>query len=421
MFVFISFFASGQCTVGMPIAIATDLTCPTQPNGNVGPVPASGISYINAPGTYTVFFGNSASKLFVCTTGVIISYFGGTGNTIIENGAAVNITDYSSNQQITNYGLMTFPGMSLGMGSSLYNDVTGVINFSGQSLNVNAMIYNKGILTNIGQYSTGVGGYLCMGDQSIIRATSIFNNVVNTFTTDSPSSKGCFSFSSTFNANGILSATSNVGFCAGPSSTDVSSPTYYGSAIKYTNCSGCITALPITDILLEIKPSDNSNLLQWQSFGLSRIKNFKVQKSFEGVDFTTIGTSPYTNNTDINNWTDSEQLNGKSYYRVVAIDYSGKEYYSNIVFGQGDNTKLSFQIFPNPTNGRSILNVISGSSSSLNMEILDSKGLVCFQKNYTNFNNLAIIDLDLSQFPAAAYIVQVTSDVGIARKVIVKN
>ena len=134
-----------------------------------------------------------------------------------------------------------------------------------------------------------------------------------------------------------------------------------------------ITLQPFTSKVLIHKPSSVlplsllsftgaaqpfSNLLKWVCDSRNDYKYFEVEKSSDGVHFSSIGNVIAGNNGSMKSYTFEDENLSKdiNYYRLQMVDVGMKKTFSNIVqIKNRRETERSFSIFPNPGSGRFLI------------------------------------------------------------------
>jgi ELWxxDGT repeat protein len=167
---------------------------------------------------------------------------------------------------------------------------------------------------------------------------------------------------------------------------------------------GSFEPVPVTLIDFTVQKQDNKALLKWQTAQEENSSGFEIQKSVNGIVFTSIGfiASP-ANNTHGRSYAfiDENPGNGKNFYRLRQIDLDGKAKLSE--------TKLisfninSIKVFPNPVTN--ILNILATAPGQLTVS--DAGGRVMVQKTISY--QLA---LDVTNWPAGLYFVQLRQENG---------
>ena len=112
------------------------------------------------------------------------------------------------------------------------------------------------------------------------------------------------------------------------------------------------TVLPVPVVLnkFNVEKSNKNVLVKWSTASEVNSKNFDVQRSIDGKEFSTIGIVEAKGVASEYNFTDEKSFIGINYYRLKQFDNDGKYNYSETKFVKFDGDgKLSFVMYPNPT------------------------------------------------------------------------
>jgi hypothetical protein len=137
---------------------------------------------------------------------------------------------------------------------------------------------------------------------------------------------------------------------------------------------------PVT--LLDFKAAKNASEvdIKWQTATEINNDYFIVEKSKNGIDFTSIGrTRGAGNSNTVQEYfmTDHTPLSGISYYHLKQVDYDGKFSYSKIVAVKNEDPEIS--IYPNPSS--SSFNIkIPNDKEPYSLEVRDAKGSLVYQR-----------------------------------------
>jgi len=161
------------------------------------------------------------------------------------------------------------------------------------------------------------------------------------------------------------------------------------------------------------------NVLSWTTLGEQNNAGFKVERSFDGKNFTVVGfvkTSALNGNSSeaINyQFTDEKPFNN-SYYRLRQVDKDGKESYSKVIVVKMLNaSELSLMsLYPNPA--KNIINlVISGNvDEKVTLIITDFAGKIVKTQNVILSNSSNIITLDIAALTSGNYLLKVIGKEG---------
>ena len=135
-----------------------------------------------------------------------------------------------------------------------------------------------------------------------------------------------------------------------------------GYNIPELSVSGPITSLPIK--LVDFTATNENNkqvLLQWTTETEINNKQFNIQRSTDGINFTTIGEVAGAGNsvTALSyQWTDFSPENGRDLYRLQQVDLDGVLSYSPVdVVSIGGTLGNSLSVFPNPA--KDLVNILN--------------------------------------------------------------
>ncbi|HEY4149741.1 MAG TPA: T9SS type A sorting domain-containing protein, partial [Chitinophagaceae bacterium] len=166
--------------------------------------------------------------------------------------------------------------------------------------------------------------------------------------------------------------------------------------------SSAANALPIQFESFTAVRQNTSILLNWKTGDPGTIDLFDVQRSVNGLDFTTIGSVSATAGQTAYSFTDNQPgAATKMYYRINAREITGNSYLSTIrVIGAGASETV--KLYPNPaSNG--VVSVIVTAPGEKQLVIYNSKGQL--QAQYA-FSEQAK-DISTAGWPAGYYLVRV--------------
>jgi hypothetical protein len=161
--------------------------------------------------------------------------------------------------------------------------------------------------------------------------------------------------------------------------------------------------LPVDFTGFEISKGNSTALLKWMVAGEINVKEYIVEKSLNGKDFSTIATVAAAGK-DKYSFTDSRLQNGVSYYRIKSLDKDGKFKYSTTKSIQHTGSgKLDYTIYPNPIQSTLFIKNLSGTN---HISILDATGKVVYSKlNVTT----AEVNINMSNLSKGLYTVLINN------------
>ncbi len=141
----------------------------------------------------------------------------------------------------------------------------------------------------------------------------------------------------------------------------------------------CGGPLPLTLISFTVSSNGGSNLIKWVTANEINLKNFEIERSYDGANFIKIGTvdARTINGNDAYTFNDDNYLDGYVYYRLKIIDTDGKFSRSFIVrVYSGTATSNELTISPNPFINDFLLGAVFNQKGKITIRIIDAKGAV---------------------------------------------
>jgi hypothetical protein len=180
------------------------------------------------------------------------------------------------------------------------------------------------------------------------------------------------------------------------------------------------TTLPVT--LLEFTGAKGSNLvnLSWKTAQEIGIKEYQVERSLNGADFSAIGTirAKGSNIETAYKFTDNSIKADNYYYRLKSVDYNGSFTYSKIIsFSFNTTTKL--QVMGNPFRDKIKL-ILPANAGKITCRLMDAAGRLLYSKTM-NQNNQSSVELSFANqnLSAGIYILEtVTASEKITTKLV---
>jgi hypothetical protein len=134
--------------------------------------------------------------------------------------------------------------------------------------------------------------------------------------------------------------------------------------------------LPVSLLNFTVSYNGSSTAINWSTTNEIAISKYIVEKSNDGVSFTTLGTVLANNSILTNNYTynDASILVSKVYYRIKTIELDGTAKYTKIL-SLNAKPKNGIQVYPNPA--ASFVTVVTEKASKANnLQIVDAQGKI---------------------------------------------
>ena len=151
-----------------------------------------------------------------------------------------------------------------------------------------------------------------------------------------------------------------------------------------------VKALPVTFTSIKAWRQDKDIDIQWRVDNEVNIKQYEVEKSTDGSNFTSMAQQqPTANNggSAVYVSADANPVTGFNYYRVRSTDINGKISYTNVVKVLVGTLKQDITIYPNPiTDGMIHLQFTNMPEGKYKIRLLNKLGQVILQKQITRAN-----------------------------------
>jgi Pregnancy-associated plasma protein-A/GEVED domain/Secretion system C-terminal sorting domain len=185
-------------------------------------------------------------------------------------------------------------------------------------------------------------------------------------------------------------------------------PPQYGQAEDYPVV--MLAALPVTFQYFNGIKKDNDAVLTWKTSFEENAKEFQVQKSTDGVAFSTIGTVPASDNMNgaIYSFTDNNITDAVNYYRISEVDKDLKSGLSQvIIIKSGADKDAKLKVINNPFIDQLdiVFNGVTAANTTINL--FDITGRRIFSKEYKiTDGQVEHIDLSGTGIKPGMYILQ---------------
>ena len=141
-----------------------------------------------------------------------------------------------------------------------------------------------------------------------------------------------------------------------------------------------LTLLPINLVNFEGSKKEGSNYLQWSTASEQNSSYFEVQRSTDGVNFTSIAKVDAAGNSDktLNySYADNQlsSISSVSYYRLKMVDIDGSSKYSSIINIKNSAIALA-KVFPNPASSQFTITIKDNSLLNTKVTLNDISGKV---------------------------------------------
>jgi hypothetical protein len=156
--------------------------------------------------------------------------------------------------------------------------------------------------------------------------------------------------------------------------------------------------LPLRLLQFSASPKGGGNLLQWTTVMEQETAFFEVQRSVDGVNFTSIGQVSATGSTTGNyHYTYTDEVGSHSqpvyYYRLRMVDNNTQFTYSNIVRLKRTNQEFQVKVLQNPFRQQLQVDINSPQVQECVITLTDLSGRMVAQRTVVLPNGNSIIDI----------------------------
>ena len=182
------------------------------------------------------------------------------------------------------------------------------------------------------------------------------------------------------------------------------------------------TPLPVELISFTASKAGTDVLLRWTTASEQDVDHFEIEvargnQNYILGQFIKLGDQPSGGNSVTEqhySFTDHEaNKSGNRYYRLRVVDLDGSVKYSPVRI-VSFNTEFTWQIYPNPSDGRFTLSSQAEPGDLIRLRVINTEGkkLQEFEVRGTGFAQLIPIDLSKASFTPGIYLLEVSSGAG---------
>ncbi|RZK23856.1 MAG: T9SS type A sorting domain-containing protein [Hymenobacter sp.] len=169
--------------------------------------------------------------------------------------------------------------------------------------------------------------------------------------------------------------------------------------------------LPVTLIGFGAAPQGAGVAVSWKTASEQGNAGFEVQRSADGVEFTTLATLSgmgTTQSAHAYSYFDAAPLAAKAYYRLRQLDTDGTSAYSPVVVAQAAraSSPVASHLYPNPTTDRATVTWEAPVTGTGRWYLTNSLGQVVYTQTLSG-EPTATLELNLQQYPAGSYVLTV--------------
>ena len=183
--------------------------------------------------------------------------------------------------------------------------------------------------------------------------------------------------------------------------------TFSPFAVGTINAGGAPLAIKVN--YFNAAKGNGVNTLNWAAACSSTEATFEIERSSDGVSFTTINsiTATQARCAQPFSYDDNSNVSAIAYYRIKAIDYNGKISYTLIikVGSQVKDMRLA-GLLPNPVSNTAQLSITTVKKDKVELSIVSLEGKVVYRNTVQLQNGTSIVNLEISNLSKGTYVVR---------------
>ncbi len=184
-------------------------------------------------------------------------------------------------------------------------------------------------------------------------------------------------------------------------------------------CTYQATALPVNWLSFTVyKNGNKAAVLQWSTANEINNDYYEIEKSGDGVSFSTIGKMNAGNNAGLVQqyiFNDLKPYTGVNYYRLKQVDKDGQYKYSSVQEVSFDEAGMQYLIYPNPAVNKSTVRVLN-EMKKLTLRLTDASGKTVYLQSVGEVNAGQEFEIPVKGFGKGLYILTLVTDKGIANE-----
>lgn len=183
-----------------------------------------------------------------------------------------------------------------------------------------------------------------------------------------------------------------------------------GIAIITLNVISCGPVLDLRLLSFSGKAQNAKAALRWSTSGEAAPVLFEVERSMDGVNFFKTGNIQSTGRPGVNHYsfTDTAQLIGKTFYRLIVPTSENGRIQSHTVLLQGEAEEFAVANVVNPFTSALPFEVTIGSPAKLDVVLTDTRGRQLVKKGFVaNAGVNSLLLQEAETLPAGVYLLHV--------------
>ncbi len=175
-----------------------------------------------------------------------------------------------------------------------------------------------------------------------------------------------------------------------------------------------VNPLPVSFTGIKAFEKGSGVQIEWSNDTESDMSTYVIERSSNGIDFTAIGQiAPRSNQFDrvSYSYTDATPLSGTNFYRIKAIELSGKNVYTKSLRVDIGRNPKGISLYPNPVRGTEVNIGFTALKGQYSLNVLNSAGQVVYRQQLNHAGGTVAQSVSLpASLKAGVYNVLITGD-----------
>jgi hypothetical protein len=181
------------------------------------------------------------------------------------------------------------------------------------------------------------------------------------------------------------------------------------ASFSYWTLSDAADPLPLVLVSFQAICAGQYALIQWQTASESNLDYFGVQKSLDGVNWTSIAEVAATNDPNGSNYSYKDPNPQPSdYYRLAIVDHAGNISYSPVFKGGCGDISLPLTVYPNPASSQVTAQVSLRAAMTANLQVFNMAGQLVFSAQWNLQPGINQYVIPVTMLAAGSYAVRLS-------------
>ena len=156
-------------------------------------------------------------------------------------------------------------------------------------------------------------------------------------------------------------------------------------------------------------------ILHWKTAQEQNTRQFTIEKSDDGINYSAIGTVLAAGNSSIEKmyvYTDNNTGSLSAFYRILETDIDGKKNYSAVNKLVCGNLRDDISVWPSPVEQTLFVRISTNQASAATIRLFNNQGAMVYTGQHALLKGSNQLEITMSRLAAGIYHMDVQSNVG---------